>query len=69
MMTPKQKAALVVAQAAMLNAEISKMNAANDDARAHSYGRPFVERHYLAVIEKYESTLGYNEVLLLFKEP
>lgn len=57
-MTPEQKAAYVVAQAALLNAEIAQLQS------EPRYG----EETYYEVVQRYQATIGHNAVMELFAE-
>jgi len=64
-MTPEQKAAYVVAQAALLNARISAMKAEND---CYPDAIPYGEKAFDDVIEQFDGILGHNALMELFKD-
>lgn len=65
-MTPEQKAAWVMAQAAMLNAEIVAMATANSERERRGEAYAYGEDQFREVIERYEGTLSWNGVVGLF---
>lgn len=67
-MTPEQKAAWVMAQAAMLNAEIAAMEADNLKSASNGEAVVYGAREFRGVIDKYEGTLGWNAVIGLFHD-
>lgn len=67
-MTPEQTAAFVNAQAALLNAEIQSMVAANQDRLARGLSMAYGEEEFCARTEQYESVLSHNAVLQLYQD-
>jgi len=65
-MSPEQKAALVIAQAALLYAEVAGMVAENMVRGALGETPVYEEACFLEKIEKYERTLHRDAVLSLF---
>lgn len=65
-LSPEQKAVFVKAQAALLNAEVAKMQAENQHCMNCGNAIAYADSEFEAVITKYEATIGYNAVLALF---
>jgi len=65
-MTPEQKAAFVVAQAALLNARIAAMNAANANRAITGLSPAYDEGDFAKLESYYEGALGWNAVITLF---
>ena len=66
-MTPEQKAAFIVAQAAMLNSLIAGMQAENA-MRSHRGETPaYVEEDFFRLHQEYASVIGHNAVLEYFQ--
>jgi hypothetical protein len=67
-MTPNQGAAYIMAQAALLNAKIASMEAANM-ARYHTGERvAYDEKAFADVEQEFGDILGHNPVLAIFEE-
>jgi hypothetical protein len=64
--TPEQKAAFVVAQAACANAEVAAMQAANQHRLSLGYSIAYDEAAFLLVADRYQ--LGHNTVISFFME-
>lgn len=67
-MTPEQKAAFIIAQAALLNAEIAGMMAENQAAIATGERPPFTLGDFRQVIAEQGGALGWNAVITFFGE-
>ena len=67
-MDSAQKAAFVIAQAALLNAEIAGMTAENQAAVALGEVPPFDLRKFREVAVRYEGVLGFNAMITFFGE-
>lgn len=67
-MTPEQKAAYVVAQAALLNATMAQMTADNLFATSRGECAPYNELHFESHIQEFEATIGHNALMELFKD-
>ena len=65
-MTPEQKAAFVIAQAACMNAELEAMKAANIDRLERGYSTAYGEDEFLSIPAKYG--LEHNTVVAFFQE-
>ena len=62
-MNENQRAAFVVAQAAMLNAEVAGMQAENM-ARVHlGQAMAYQEDAFRDVVNKYQGTIGHNQAI------
>jgi hypothetical protein len=68
MWTPEQKAALVVAQAALLNCEVAGMVAENQHRMNCGNSIAYGDEAFAAKFKEYEAVLGYNSVVGLFNE-
>lgn len=64
-MDKEARVAFVIAQAAMLNAEIAAMNAANQMREMQGQAVAYGEEEFQGVLNKY-SHLGYNELECFF---
>lgn len=64
-MTPEQQSAFIIAQAAMLNAEIATMQAENLHRASRGEATAYTEEVFQATTDKY-SCLTHNAVLSLF---
>ena len=67
-MTAEQSAAFVNAQAALLNAAIAGLTAANMQRAALGHSMAYSEDAFLATVRDFESTLEHNAVITLFGE-
>lgn len=65
-MTPEQKAAFIVAQAALVNAKIAGMQAENQRRIAIGYDNPYTEKDFEAAANHH--VLGWNAVIEFFRE-
>lgn len=63
MLTKSQAAAFINGQAALLNAEVAMMQAANQEAGYVRYG----EAQFAKVLTQYEGVLGHNAALTLLQ--
>ena len=66
-MEPVERAAFLIAQAAMLNAEIARMQAENQHRMNCGNNIAYGDAEFRSVIAQYESTLGYNGALLFLR--
>lgn len=66
-MTDEQKAAFVLAQVAMMNAEITGLNAENAWRISNGQSPTYGEAAFDAVIDRYKHTLGENAILKFFQ--
>lgn len=60
--------ALIIAQAALLNAEIAMAQAANKERELKGLNIAYGEAEMYAIMQRYESALGYNEVILALRD-
>ena len=67
-MDKESRIALIIAQAAMLNAEIAMAQAANKERDLKGLNIAYGEAEMFAIIQRYDSTLGYNEVILALRD-
>jgi len=67
-MDKESRIALIIAQAAMLNAEIAMAQAANKERDLKGLNIAYGEGEMYAIIQRYEATLGYNEVILALRD-
>lgn len=67
-MDKESRIALIIAQAAMLTAEIAMAQAANKERDLKGLNIAYGEDEMYAIIQRYESTLGYNEVILALRD-
>ena len=67
-MDKESRIALITAQAAMLNAEIAMAQAANKERDLKGLNIAYGEAEMFAIIQRYGSTLGYNEVILALRD-
>ena len=67
-MDKESRIALITAQAAMLNAEIAMAQAANKERDLKGLNIAYGEGEMYAIIQRYEGTLGYNEVILALRD-
>ena len=67
-MDKESRIALIIAQAAMLNAEIAMAQAANKERDLKGLSIAYGEAEMYAIIQQYEATLGYNEVILALRD-
>ena len=67
-MDKESRIALITAQAAMLNAEIAMAQAANKERDLRGLNIAYGEAEMFAIIQRYGSTLGYNEVILALRD-
>ncbi len=67
-MDKESRIALLTAQAAMLNAEIAMAQAANKERDLRGLNIAYGEAEMFAIIQRYDSTLGYNEVILALRD-
>jgi len=65
-MTDEQKAAFVMAQAALLNARVAGMVAQNQFRMSYDNSISYDENAFIAVEREFDSVLGHNAVLVLF---
>ena len=66
MMTPEQRAAFVMGQAALLNAKIAAMQAANAERERSGLAQAYSEKQFDDVITEFEAVLGYNAAISYF---
>ena len=66
-MTPEQKAAYIVAQAALLNAEIEAMKAANLERVHRGEAMAYSEYAFLDIINEY-SILDHNNIMQYLRD-
>lgn len=66
-MTSEQKAAFILSQVAMLNAEIAMMQAANSQRQHHGLSMEYSADAFHQVITNYEAILGHNAVIGFFR--
>jgi len=52
----------------MLNAEIAMAQAANKERDLRGLNIAYGEAEMFAIIQRYDSTLGYNEVILALRD-
>ena len=67
-MDKESRIALIIAQAAMLTAEIAMAQAANKERDLRGLNIAYGEAEMFAIIQRYDSTLGYNEVILALRD-
>lgn len=67
-MDKESRVALIIAQAAMLNAEIAMAQAANKERDLKGLNIAYGEAEMYAIIQRYESVLGYNEVISALRD-
>lgn len=67
-MDKESRIALIIAQAAMLTAEIAMAQAANKERDLKGLNIAYGEAEMFAIIQRYDSTLGYNEVILALRD-
>jgi len=67
-MDKESRVALIIAQAAMLNAEIAMAQAANQEREHRGHNIAYGEAEMYAIIQRYESVLGYNEVISALRD-
>ena len=67
-MDKESRIALITAQVAMLNAEIAMAQAANKERDLRGLNIAYGEAEMFAIIQRYDSTLGYNEVILALRD-
>lgn len=67
-MDKESRIALITAQAAMLNAEIAMAQAANKERDLRGLNIAYGEAEMFAIIQRYDSTLGYNEVIQALRD-
>ena len=60
-MTPEEKAAFVVAQAAILNARVQGMVAENMQRSHRGESMAYMEDHFVKVVD--ESGIGHNDLI------
>lgn len=65
-MTPEQKAAYVIAQAACASAEIAAMQAANQQRERQGFAQAWDEAAFLSIPDKYG--IHHNAVISLFMD-
>ena len=67
-MDKESRIALIIAQAAMLNAEIAMAQAANQERESKGLAIAYGEGEMFAIMQRYESVLGYNSVMLALRD-
>ena len=67
-MDKESRIALIIAQAAMLTAEIAMAQAANKERDLKGLNIAYGGDEMYAIIQRYESTLGYHEVILALRD-
>jgi len=67
-MTPEQRAAFIMAQTAMLQAELALMQAANKEREMNGYSIAYGEEQFGDLLRKYEPVLGLSSVIEFFKD-
>ena len=65
-MAPEQKAAYILAQVALLSAEIAALQAENATRTGHLAGPLLDSREFDKVIERYKAVLDHNALITLF---
>lgn len=63
-MGKEARIALIIAQAALLNAEIAMAQAANKERELKGLNIAYGEAEMYAIMQRYEGVLGYNEVIM-----
>lgn len=59
-MNEESRAAYIIAQSALLNAEIAMMQAANQDRLGRGCGIAYGENEFFAVFSRYDVVIGHN---------
>ena len=67
-MDKEARVALVIAQAAMLNAEIAVAQVANKERELKGLNIAYGEAEMHAIIRRYEGVLGYNAVIMALRD-
>lgn len=67
-MDEQAKAAFILSQVAMMNARIAGMQAENNQRIHLQQAMAYIEADFAAVEREYATTLGYNAVLLYFRD-
>ena len=67
-MDKESRITLIIAQAAMLNAEIAMAQAANQEREHKGLALAYGENEMWAIIQRYESVLGYNAVIQYLRD-
>jgi len=67
-MDKQSRIALIIAQAAMLNAEIAMAQAANKERDLKGLNIAYGEDEMHNIILSYEATLGYNAVIAALRD-
>ena len=67
-MDKEARVAFVIAQAAMLNAEIAMAQAANKERELKGLNIAYGEAEMHAIIRRYEGVLGYNAVIMALRD-
>lgn len=67
-MTPEQKAAFIVAQAALFNARVAGMQAENQHRLSCGEPVAYADDEFQRVIAEGEGVLGHNAVCIFFQE-
>ena len=67
-MDKEARIALVIAQAAMLNAETAMAQAANKERELIGLNIAYGEAEMHAIMQRYEGVLGYNEVIMALRD-
>jgi hypothetical protein len=62
-MNQEARAAFIIAQAAMLNAEIAMMQAANQERQEQGKSIAYGEKQFHDTFTEYQYTIGYNSAL------
>lgn len=62
-MDKESQIALIIAQAAMLNAEIAMAQAANQEREHKGLALAYGENEMFAIMQRYEPVLGFNAVV------
>jgi len=66
-MTPEQKAAYVMAQAALLNAKVASMQAENAVREQLGYAEAYGVKEWEDVLEKAQRVIGHNAIIKFFE--
>lgn len=66
-MTDEQKSALIVSQAALLNAEVAAFQAENTFRENQGHTIAHGEEEFSVLIARYEPVLSWNAVINLFR--
>ncbi len=67
-MDKESRIALIIAQAAMLNAEIAMAQAANQEREHKGLAIAYGEGEMFAIMQQYEPVLGHNAVIAALRD-